>query len=154
MTGSVNFVLLDRTRSRLCARSTIRSRSQDALTQIEAHVSPAHKREVLAENTSIPVVFCGQTRRHENDVSFLRELADAREDCVSNPAAEHMVVVASVGEESLHGVDQEVVVHQPGRYVGGQEFLESFEDGVFSGAGEAVEDDDEARVLHSGGVSG
>ena len=99
---------------------------------------------MLAEEGGVPVVFCGQARRHEDNVALLRELADAREDCVSDPAAEGVVVVASVGEESLHGVDQEVVVHQAGGFVGGQEVLESFKDGVFSRAGEAVENNDHA----------
>ena len=53
-----------------------------------------------------------------------------------------MVVVASVGEERLHGVDQEVVVDQTGGYVGGQKLLDFFENGVFSRAREAIEDND------------
>jgi len=70
---------------------------------------------MLAEEGGVPVVFCGQARRHGDDVALLRELADAREDCVSDPTTEGVVVVASVGEQSLHGVDQEVVVHQSTR---------------------------------------
>jgi len=99
---------------------------------------------MLAEEGGVPVGFCGQARRHEDDVAILCELADAREDCVSDPAAEGMVVVASVGEQSLHGVGQEVVAHQAGGFVGGQELLESFKDGVFSRAGGAVENNDHA----------
>ena len=52
------------------------------------------------------------------------------------------MVIASIGEERLHGVDQEVVVDQAGGYVGGQELLDFFENGVFSRAGGAVEDND------------
>ena len=53
-----------------------------------------------------------------------------------------MVVVASVGEERLHGIDQEVVIDRVGGYVSGQELLELFENGVFSRARETVEDND------------
>ena len=49
-----------------------------------------------------------------------------------------MVVVASVGEERLHGIDQEVVIDQVGGYAGGQELLELFENGVFSRARETA----------------
>jgi len=77
-------------------------------------------------------------------VALLRELADAREDSVSDFPAEGVVVVASVREESLHGVDQEVVVHQAGGFVGRQELLESFKDGVFPRAGEAAENNNHA----------
>ncbi len=111
---------------------------------VEWHVSLAHQGEVLAEEGGVFIVVGGQAHRHEDDVALLRELADAREDYVSDPTAEVVVVVASVGEERLHGVDQEVVVHQAGGFVGGQELSESFKDGVFSRAGEAVEDNDYA----------
>ena len=63
---------------------------------------------------------------------------------VADPETEGVVVAASVGEESLHRIDQEVVVHQAGGFVGKKELLDSFEDGVFSRAGEAVEDNDHA----------
>ena len=77
-------------------------------------------------------------------MALLRELADAREDHVSDPTAEIVVVIASVGEERLHGVYQEVIVYQAGRFVSGQELSESFKDGMFSRGGEAVEDNDHA----------
>ena len=99
---------------------------------------------MLAEEGRVPAVFCGQACRHEDDVAFLRELTNARENCVADPAAEGVVVAASVGEESLHRVDQEVVFHQAGGSVGRKELLESFKDGVFSRADETVEDNNHA----------
>ena len=115
---------------------------------VQGHVSPTHQGEVFAEESGVSVVVGGQARCHEDDVALLREPADVREDHASDPAAEVVVVVASIGEEHLRGVDQEVVVDQPGGFVGGQERLDTFKNGVFSRAGEAVEDNDDAAGDH------
>ncbi len=70
---------------------------------------------MLAEAGGVSVAFGGQARRREDDVALLRELADAREDGVADPAPERVVVGAAVGEECTHAVDQEV---PPGARIG------------------------------------
>ncbi len=99
---------------------------------------------MLAEEDGVLIIVGSQAHWHEGNMALLHELADAWEDYVSDPMVEVNGGCHFGWEERLHRVDQEVVVHQAGGFVGGQELLESFKDGVFSHAGEAIEDNNHA----------
>ena len=109
----------------------------------EVHVGAAHEVEVLLEEGGVPLVALDQARRHEDHVALLRDPADLVKDGRPDPAAKVVVRVATVWDQSHRRVDEQVVVQEAG-LVGGQERFGLLENGVFSRAGEAVQDSDHA----------
>lgn len=107
----------------------------------DGHVRPADQIQVLLQKRGVPHAVLGQTRRHEDNATFPCTLGQLCEDGRPDLASQRVVLVAAARDDSLDGVDEEVVVQEAG-YVLGEEGFGLLEDGELACAGEAVEDDD------------
>lgn len=76
----------------------------------DRHVSAAHYSKVLLEDGGVRVVILGQARRHEDDITLLREFSHHLKDGRPEFAPQLVVCFASVGDHCGNGIDEQVVV--------------------------------------------